>query len=211
MRKSRFGHRRDHWLHRASRGGHGGIAVGSAARLQPGQLLRLTAKYGGMEAKGAKRLKELESENNRLKPLLAEARLDVEHQRRVRRAGAGSGGAFPRLSRGGADQQRAGVHQSRLHRLGPAELIDRLLIEPGRPMQNSYIESFNGKFRDECLNEHWFTSLAQARAVIAEWRRDYNQVRPHSSCGRMPPAQFAANHRTQVSCTDVPLSPGLSR
>jgi putative transposase len=49
-------------------------------------------------------------------------------------------------------------------------------------MQNGYIESFNGKFRDECLNEHWFETLPQARAVIAAWRQDYNEVRPHSSC-----------------------------
>jgi putative transposase len=73
--------------------------------------------------------------------------------------------------------------------------IRHLLIEPGKPMQNGYIESFNGKFRDECLNDHWFTSLQQARDVIADWRRDYNEVRPHSSCGRIPPAQFAASHR----------------
>jgi putative transposase len=75
--------------------------------------------------------------------------------------------------------------------------IEHVLIDPGKPMQNGYIESFNGKFRDECLNEHWFTSLSQAREVIAEWRRDYNEVRPHSSCGRIPPAQFAVLHRTQ--------------
>ncbi|KZC16120.1 transposase [Rhodanobacter sp. FW510-R12] len=87
--------------------------------------------------------------------------------------------------------------------------IEHLLIEPGRPMQNGYIESFNGKFRDECLNEHWFTSLAQARDVIADWRHDYNEVRPHSSCGRIPPAQFAARHRAQqVNCT-VTFNPGL--
>lgn len=73
--------------------------------------------------------------------------------------------------------------------------IEHILIEPGRPMQNGYIESFNGKFRDECLNEHWFTTLVQAREVIAVWRRDYNEVRPHSSCGRIPPAQYAARHR----------------
>lgn len=77
--------------------------------------------------------------------------------------------------------------------------IRHLLIEPGKPMQNGYIESFNGKFRDECLNEHWFESLMQARAVIADWRRDYNEVRPHSSCDRMPPAAFAALHRQQVA------------
>ena len=89
--------------------------------------------------------------------------------------------------------------------------IAHLLIEPGRPMQNGYIESFNGKFRDECLNEHWFTSLAQARDVISEWRRDYNEVRPHSSCGRIPPAQFAANHRTQIHQPKVPFNPGHSQ
>ena len=58
------------------------------------------------------------------------------------------------------DRQRPGVHQPGLHRLDAAHGIEHLLIEPGRPMQNGYIESFNGKFRDECLNEHWFTSLA---------------------------------------------------
>ena len=56
--------------------------------------------------------------------------------------------------------------------------IRHILIEPGRPMQNGYIESFNGKFRDECLNEHWFETLAQARSTIAEWRQDFNEVRP---------------------------------
>jgi len=76
--------------------------------------------------------------------------------------------------------------------------VEHLLIQPGRPMQNGYIESFNGKFRDECLNEHWFTSLVQARATISLWRRDYNEVRPHSSCGRIPPAQYAANHRERT-------------
>ena len=73
--------------------------------------------------------------------------------------------------------------------------IRHLLIQPGKPMQNGYIESFNGKFRDECLNEHWFTALQQARDIIADWRRDYNEVRPHSSCGRIPPAKFAASFR----------------
>ncbi len=73
--------------------------------------------------------------------------------------------------------------------------IRHILIEPGRPMQNGYIESFNGKFRDECLNEQWFETLTQARQEIARWRRDYNEVRPHSSIGRIPPAQFAEQHR----------------
>lgn len=73
--------------------------------------------------------------------------------------------------------------------------ITHLLIQPGRPMQNGYIESFNGKFRDECLNEHWFETLSQAKKTIVAWRKDYNEVRPHSSCFRMPPSSFAALHR----------------
>jgi putative transposase len=67
-----------------------------------------------------------------------------------------------------------------------------MLIQPGKPTQNAYIESFNGKFRDECLNENWFLSLEHARAVISTWRRDYNEVRPHSAHGKKTPAQFAA-------------------
>ena len=74
--------------------------------------------------------------------------------------------------------------------------VRHILIQPGRPMQNGYIESFNGKFRDECLNEHWFQTLQQARSEIAIWRQDYNEVRPHSSLGRIPPAEFAQRHRT---------------
>lgn len=73
--------------------------------------------------------------------------------------------------------------------------VDLKLIAAGKPTQNAYIESFNGKFRDECLNDHYFHNLAHARAVIADWRRDYNEMRPHSSLGRIPPAEFAARHR----------------
>jgi len=64
-------------------------------------------------------------------------------------------------------------------------------IEPGKPQQNAYIESFNGKFRDEFLNEHWFVSMRQAREIIAAWRREYNSERPHSSLGYLTPQQFA--------------------
>jgi putative transposase len=64
-------------------------------------------------------------------------------------------------------------------------------IRPGKPNENAYIESFNGKFRDECLNEHWFLSLAHARSVIEDWRVEYNTERPHSSLGNRTPAEFA--------------------
>ena len=65
------------------------------------------------------------------------------------------------------------------------------LIEPGKPNQNAYVESFNGRLRDECLNEHWFVSLAHARAVIETWRREYNEERPKRSLGGLTPKQFA--------------------
>jgi putative transposase len=64
-------------------------------------------------------------------------------------------------------------------------------IRPGKPNENAYIESFNGKFRDECLNEHWFLSLAHARSIIEDWRIEYNTERPHSSLGNLTPAEFA--------------------
>ena len=63
-------------------------------------------------------------------------------------------------------------------------------IEPGKPTQNAYIESFNGRFRDECLNEHWFRTLDEARGLIEAWRQDYNTVRPHSSLGDLTPVEF---------------------
>ncbi len=59
---------------------------------------------------------------------------------------------------------------------------------PGKPTDNAFIESFNGKFRAECLNVHWFMSLDDARQKMEEWRRDYNHVRPHSAIGQKPPA-----------------------
>ena len=65
-------------------------------------------------------------------------------------------------------------------------------IEPGKPIQNAFIESFNGKMRDECLNEHWFMTLREARETIELWRRDYNGVRPHSALGNRTPKEFAA-------------------
>ena len=69
--------------------------------------------------------------------------------------------------------------------------IELRLIEPGKPNQNAYVESFNGRLRDECLNEHWFTSLDHAKRVIETWRREYNEERPKRSLGGLTPAQYA--------------------
>ena len=74
-----------------------------------------------------------------------------------------------------------------LNRLG----VKTLFIEPGSPWENGYIESFNGKLRDELLNREIFTTLMEAKILIEEWRRDYNQVRPHSSLRYRPPAPEA--------------------
>jgi putative transposase len=65
-------------------------------------------------------------------------------------------------------------------------------IEPGKPVQNAFVESFNSKLRDECLNEHVFLTLAEARKTIEAWRLDYNHCRPHSSLGALTPTEFAA-------------------
>jgi len=64
-------------------------------------------------------------------------------------------------------------------------------IRPGKPIENAFVESFNGKFRDECLNEHWFASVAEAQSIIEAWRVDYNTVRPHSALRKATPEQFA--------------------
>jgi putative transposase len=80
-------------------------------------------------------------------------------------------------------------------------------IQPGKPVQNAFVESFNGKFRDECLNQHWFVSLDEARAVIEDWRIDYNQFRPHSSLGELTPEQF----RDRTAVLWAPPAPAAPR
>ena len=64
-------------------------------------------------------------------------------------------------------------------------------IRPGKPVENAYIESFNGRFRDECLNEHWFTSLTHAQVIVEVWRREYNEERPKRTLGGLTPAAYA--------------------
>jgi putative transposase len=81
----------------------------------------------------------------------------------------------------------AQVVRAWLARLG----VTTLFIEPGSPWENGYIESFNGKFRDELLNGEIIYTLAEAKILIEAWRREYNQVRPHSSLGYRPPAPEA--------------------
>jgi putative transposase len=79
-------------------------------------------------------------------------------------------------------------------------------IRPGKPTDNGHIESFNGKFRDECLNQYWFVNMVEARERIEAWRRDYNQERPHSSLGYQTPAQFAAQAAARGASPPTPLA-----
>lgn len=83
-----------------------------------------------------------------------------------------------------------------LHNWAQQNKVKLHFIAPGKPTQNAFIESFNGKFRNECLNEHWFTSLNEARLLIECWRQEYNQLRPHSSLGRIPPIYLPPNTKT---------------
>ena len=86
--------------------------------------------------------------------------------------------------------------------------IDTALIDPGKPWQNGATESFNGKFRDECLSLEWFRSRAEAKVVIEAWRQHFNEVRPHSSLGYLTPAEFVARLEKQDA---APPSNGADR
>lgn len=79
------------------------------------------------------------------------------------------------------------------------------LIEPGKPNQNAYIESFNGRLRDECLNENWFLNLHHARVLIEAWRREYNEERPKRALGGLTPAAYAEKLTNKM----VEINPGL--
>lgn len=72
-------------------------------------------------------------------------------------------------------------------------------IRPGKPVENAFIESFNGTFRKECLNQHWFSTLAEARQIIEHWRLDYNRLRPHSSLDDLTPEEFSAREKLKYA------------
>jgi putative transposase len=76
-------------------------------------------------------------------------------------------------------------------------------------VQNAFVESFNGKFRDECLNEHWFVTLQEAQLVIEAWRREYNEERTHSTIGDVTPQEFITNYQTGAHLTQEFTSSAL--
>lgn len=73
--------------------------------------------------------------------------------------------------------------------------VELRLIQPGKPTQNGFIESFNGRFRDKCLNENWFSDVSHVRKTISEWHQDYNECHPHSTLNYLTPSEFAAAWR----------------
>jgi putative transposase len=87
---------------------------------------------------------------------------------------------------------------------GTDRRIELQHIEPGKPVQNAFIESFNGRLRDECLNTSWFPNLWNARPRIAAWRTEYNNERPHSSLNYRTPNQFAQTWLAAQAATAYP-------
>lgn len=86
-------------------------------------------------------------------------------------------------------------------------------IQPGKPMQNGHVESFNGRFRDECLNHHWFSTLSEAKEKIERWRMEYNQERPHSSLAYRTPEEFAticSGLTNRMGLTPIPSKPPVA-
>jgi putative transposase len=79
-------------------------------------------------------------------------------------------------------------------------------IRPGKPVENAFIESFNGRLRDECLNVHQFASLAEAQAILETWQRDYNDHRPHGSLGHLTPSEFVSQRKGERSAGIVACS-----
>jgi putative transposase len=79
-------------------------------------------------------------------------------------------------------------------------------IRPGKPVENAFIESFNGRLRDECLNVHQFASLAEAQRIIDMWRVDYNQRRPHSSLGHLTPEEFVQQRQVSMGAEEAVCS-----
>jgi putative transposase len=115
----------------------------------------------------------------------------LEHVRRVR--------GYPQAIRTDQGPEFTG---KALDQWAQANGVRMMLIQPGKPTQNAYVESFNGKFRGECLNENGFLTLDHVRVVISTWRRDNNQNRPHSAHGKLTPAELAAKLRSPQHLTN---------
>ena len=112
-----------------------------------------------------------------------------------------------------ATDQTHATPQARRHSYPPAETrVEWHYIAPGKPTQNGFVESFNGRMRDELLNETLFFTVRQARSILARWVDDYNTERPHSSLGYATPAAFAAElEKQRAGLNPLVASPALLR
>ena len=184
MRKSRFTEAQIIGMIKEQEAGMATADVCRRHGLSPATFYKLKAKYGGMDVSDAQRLKALEDENGNLCLIadtsLSGARVARELDALVRIYGkptcivSDNGTEFTsRAILKWAEQNDVAWHY----------------IDPGKPQQNAFIESFNGSLRDELLNEEIFDTLNDARRKIALWRYDYNAVRPHSSLGNLTPLE----------------------
>jgi hypothetical protein len=105
----------------------------------------------------------------------------------------------PAFASGACLRQRPRTHQSRGPHLDGAPPNRGHSIQTGKPTQNAFIEAFNGRLRDECLNEHWFTSLAEARRSLEAWRRHYNETRTLLSLGKDAPEDRSLERPGQIT------------
>jgi len=124
-------------------------------------------------------------------------------------AGRSRAGRHRRTSRAavhGGQRQWHRAHQHAVLAWCQETGVEWRYIAPGKPQQNGFVESFNGRLRDECLNERLFSSLAAARQIIGAWRTDYNNVRPHSSLGGLAPAEFTNRPRQGHMDTEAKVS-----
>jgi transposase InsO family protein len=170
-----------------------GTAIGEVCRkagISEATYYNWRKKYAGLMPSEMKRLRLLEEENGKLKKIVAEPRFTfrgadvVEVLEEV-----GRQVGFPTMIR--VDQGTEFVSRDldlwAYHR---DVVLD--FSRPGKPTDNAFIESFNGKFRAECLNAHWFMSLDDARRKCEAWRRDYNEERPHSAIGNKAPIELVS-------------------
>ena len=160
----------------------------------------------------ARRLRTLEAENARLKKLLADTSLSGARVARERDAIAKTRG-YPAMI---VSDNGTELTSTAVLRWTQDRKVGWHYIAPGKPTQNAFVESFNGRLRDECLNETLFTSLHHARAMLAAWKRDYNEVRPHSALGGLTPGAASvsacspASRPLRVGCAGG-LRPALTQ
>ena len=145
--------------------------------ISSGTFYNWRSKYAGLEVNEAKRLRELDSENNKLKKLLADKLLEVEAMKDV-------------LSKIICDNGTEFTSKAMFF-WSKETGVTLGFIQPGKPTQNAFVESLNGKFRNECLNRSWFRTMDEARVEIDSWREHCNHVRPHSSLNYLSPVEYA--------------------